>query len=164
MQWIHQFIQHCSLYIDICISKVSSGSGLNGHHTPSQGAKGKKWNDAPINPAATYESQKSRMAAFEEEEVPHQGEAETHQGQGCWYVIHEFQFDSYYTVVPRMQSQESRKPRWRILLENCRKYEDSQCNHAVMIFLFGPCAQGNKRLRVCSTFQFCSWQQLTPSD
>lgn len=51
------------------MSKVSCGSGLNGHHTPSQTAKGKKRNDVPIDPAAMYESLKNRIAALEEEEV-----------------------------------------------------------------------------------------------
>jgi hypothetical protein len=62
-------IYHFASYLDLCIPKVSCGSGLNGHHTPSQNAKGKKRNDAPIDPAAMYESLKNRIAALEEEEV-----------------------------------------------------------------------------------------------
>lgn len=43
---------------------------VNGHqHPPSQGGKGKKRNDAPVDPATMYESLKNRIAALEEEEV-----------------------------------------------------------------------------------------------
>ncbi|KAG6817927.1 hypothetical protein H0H87_012395 [Tephrocybe sp. NHM501043] len=41
--------------------------GTNGHHHHSQ--KGKKRNDAPVDPATMYESLKNRIAALEEEEV-----------------------------------------------------------------------------------------------
>jgi len=40
--------------------------GVNGHHHPQ---KGKKKNDAPVDPATMYESLKNRIAALEEEEV-----------------------------------------------------------------------------------------------
>ncbi|KIK07268.1 hypothetical protein K443DRAFT_201097 [Laccaria amethystina LaAM-08-1] len=40
---------------------------VNGHH--SQTTKGKKRNDAPVDPATMYESLKNRIAALEEEEV-----------------------------------------------------------------------------------------------
>jgi len=42
---------------------------VNGNHTQQQNAKGKKRNDAPIDPATMYESLKNRIAALEEEEV-----------------------------------------------------------------------------------------------
>ena len=42
---------------------------VNGNHTPSHNAKGKKRNDVPIDPATMYESLKNRIAALEEEEV-----------------------------------------------------------------------------------------------
>ena len=41
---------------------------VNGH-PPSQSGKGKKRNDAPVDPARMYESLKNRIAALEEEEV-----------------------------------------------------------------------------------------------
>lgn len=40
---------------------------VNGHHL--QSTKGKKRNDAPVDPATMYESLKNRIAALEEEEV-----------------------------------------------------------------------------------------------
>ncbi|KAK7058474.1 hypothetical protein VNI00_002108 [Paramarasmius palmivorus] len=42
---------------------------VNGNHHQPQHAKGKKKNEAPVDPAAMYESLKSRIAALEEEEV-----------------------------------------------------------------------------------------------
>ncbi|KAF8808107.1 hypothetical protein BYT27DRAFT_7211700 [Phlegmacium glaucopus] len=42
---------------------------VNGHHPPTQNGKGKKRNDAPMDPATMYESLKNRIAALEEEEV-----------------------------------------------------------------------------------------------
>lgn len=38
-------------------------------HPPAAPVKGKKRNDAPIDPATMYESLKNRIAALEEEEV-----------------------------------------------------------------------------------------------
>ncbi|KDR85711.1 hypothetical protein GALMADRAFT_234767 [Galerina marginata CBS 339.88] len=47
----------------------SHTNNVNGHHPPAQNGKGKKRNDAPVDPATMYESLKSRIAALEEEEV-----------------------------------------------------------------------------------------------
>lgn len=47
----------------------SCSPDINGNHTPSHNAKGKKRNDVPIDPATMYESLKNRIAALEEEEV-----------------------------------------------------------------------------------------------
>jgi hypothetical protein len=58
----------CHIF-DLYTFKVSCGSGLNGHQTPSQNGKGKKRNEVSIDPAAMYESLKNRIAALEEEEV-----------------------------------------------------------------------------------------------
>ena len=45
----------------------SNNTVVNGTYTHNQ--KGKKKNDTPVDPAAMYESLKSRIAALEEEEV-----------------------------------------------------------------------------------------------
>ena len=47
----------------------SCSPDINGNHTPSHNAKGKKRNEVPIDPATMYESLKNRIAALEEEEV-----------------------------------------------------------------------------------------------
>ncbi|KAF9567811.1 hypothetical protein CPC08DRAFT_520198 [Agrocybe pediades] len=46
----------------------TQSTNANGH-APAQNNKGKKRNDAPIDPATMYESLKNRIAALEEEEV-----------------------------------------------------------------------------------------------